>query len=561
MESLHLYFQRVVDAGMFKGVKLHSSMILTHMFYADDVVFVGQWCDENINTLIHVLECFYRASGMRINMSKSKIIGICVADNKIKSAATNLGCRILKTPFIYLGTKVGDSMARFDAWEEVMNKVYSRLSKWKMKSLSIGGRLTLLKSVLGSIPIFHLSIFKAPLSVLRKLESTRSHFFSGHDLNSRRATWIKWNSVLAPKEKGGLGVSSLYALNRALMIKWVWRFHVHSSSLWARVIKAIHGVDGKIGMNIKSCNRSCWLSIVNEISALNDQGINLFDFMRLKLGNGNNISFWEDHWIGDNSLKDLYPRLYALENNKHVTVSVKLADDMLDTSFRRKPRGGAEHAQFTDLSDMVHDVNLGLIADRWVWSLEGSGEFTVASIRKKIDDKRLLGVNSKTRWIKSVPIKVNVHAWKVKLDGLPTRLNISRRGIVIDSIFCPICDNGVESASHLFFSCNMVRQISGKITQWWDIPPVDGNSYEDWSSWLLSLRLSSKLKNILEGVFYVSWWHIWSFRNKLLFESKKPLKATIFDEIVSRSYYWCRYRCKASFSWNDWLKNPYLVSL
>ncbi|GKF23365.1 hypothetical protein Tco_0075687, partial [Tanacetum coccineum] len=75
---------------------------------------------------------------------------------------------------------------------------------------------------------------------------------------------------------------------------------------------------------------------------------------------------------------------------------VKLADDMLDTSFRRKPRGGAEHAQFTDLSDMVHDVNLGLIADRWVWSLEGSGEFTVASIRKKIDDKRLLGVNSKT---------------------------------------------------------------------------------------------------------------------------------------------------------------------
>ncbi|GKD23981.1 RNA-directed DNA polymerase, eukaryota [Tanacetum coccineum] len=129
MESLHLSFQRVVDAGMFKGVKLHSSMILTHMFYADDVVFVGQWCDENINTLIHVLECFYRASGMRINMSKSKIMGICVADNKIKSAATNLGCRILKTPFIYLGTKVGDSMARFDAWEEVMNKVYSRLSK------------------------------------------------------------------------------------------------------------------------------------------------------------------------------------------------------------------------------------------------------------------------------------------------------------------------------------------------------------------------------------------------------------------------------------------------
>jgi hypothetical protein len=305
MESLHLSFERVVDVGMFKGVKLNSSTTLSHMFYADDVVFVGQWSDDNINTLIHVLECFYRASGLRINMSKSKIMGIFVAENKVKSAATKLGCLTLNTPFTYLGTKVGGSMARSYAWEEVINKVSSRLSKWKIKTLSIGGRLTLLKSVLGSITIFHLSIFKAPLIVLRKLESIRSHFFNGHVLSSKKATWIKWNNVLPPKEKGGLGVSSLYALNRALMLKWVWRFYAQNSSLWARVIKAIHGVDGKIGKNIKACNHFCWLSIVNEISALKNQGVNLFEFMRLKLGNGNNISFWDDHWIGDYILKDL----------------------------------------------------------------------------------------------------------------------------------------------------------------------------------------------------------------------------------------------------------------
>ena len=48
--------------------------------------------------------------------------------------------------------------------------------------------------------------------------------------------------------------------------------------------------------------------------------------------------------------------------------------------------------------------------DMWVWSLEGSGDFFVASVRKLIDDKRLPEVSSKTRWIKAVPIKVNVHA-------------------------------------------------------------------------------------------------------------------------------------------------------
>nr|GEX54380.1 RNA-directed DNA polymerase, eukaryota [Tanacetum cinerariifolium] len=123
MESLHLSFQRVVDAGMFKGVQLNPSLNLLHMFYADDVVFVGQWCDGNINIITHVLDCFYWASGLRINLSKSKIMGILVANDKVKSAATKLGCLMLNTPFSYLGTKVGGSMSRIYAWDEVIDKL------------------------------------------------------------------------------------------------------------------------------------------------------------------------------------------------------------------------------------------------------------------------------------------------------------------------------------------------------------------------------------------------------------------------------------------------------
>ncbi|GKC56573.1 hypothetical protein Tco_1084171 [Tanacetum coccineum] len=73
-----------------------------------------------------------------------------------------LGCLVLKCPFYYLGTRVGGSMTRVQAWQEIVEKVKSRLSKWKSKTLSIGGRLTLLKSVLGSILVFHMSIFKVP---------------------------------------------------------------------------------------------------------------------------------------------------------------------------------------------------------------------------------------------------------------------------------------------------------------------------------------------------------------------------------------------------------------
>ncbi|GJS34388.1 RNA-directed DNA polymerase, eukaryota [Tanacetum coccineum] len=561
MESLHLSFQRVVDARMFKGITLSSSLMLSHMFYADDVIFVGQWCDDNINTLVQVLECFFHASGLHINMNKSKLMGVLVDDEKVKQAASKLGCLILKPPFSYLGSKVGGSMHRIQAWNEVVDRVYARLSKWKMKTLSIGGRLTLLKSVLGSMPIYHMSIFRVPMSVLRRLESIRSHFFNGHDPNSKRTSWVKWKNVLASKEKGGLGVSSLYALNRGLMFKWVWRFFTQNTSLWSRVIKAIHGEDGKVGKQVKSAFPSYWMDIVHEINVLKNQGINLLNCMQMKLGNGDKTAFWEDIWIGHIVLKDLYPRIYALETCKFVKVGTKLTQSSLDFSFRRKPRGGIEQEQYEALLVQVQDVNLVPVSDRWKWSLENSGDFSVASVRKMLDDKMLPDVTTKTRWIKLVPIKVNVHAWKVKIDSLPTRFNISRRGMDIESITCSICDNEVESSSHLFFKCNMVRDIIRKITRWWDITYIEADSYEDWLNWLVNLRLSSNYKQALEGVFYVMWWHVWQYRNKYIFEAVSSPKAMIFEDIVSRSFYWCRNRCKASFSWNDWLKNPYLFAL
>ncbi|GJX68068.1 RNA-directed DNA polymerase, eukaryota, reverse transcriptase zinc-binding domain protein, partial [Tanacetum coccineum] len=62
--------------------------------------------------------------------------------------------------------KVGDLMTRIKSWEEIINKLYRRLSKWKLKTLSIGGRLTLLKSVLGSMPRYYMLVFKAPAQTI-----------------------------------------------------------------------------------------------------------------------------------------------------------------------------------------------------------------------------------------------------------------------------------------------------------------------------------------------------------------------------------------------------------
>ncbi|GKC17685.1 RNA-directed DNA polymerase, eukaryota, reverse transcriptase zinc-binding domain protein [Tanacetum coccineum] len=488
MESLHISFQRIVDAGRFHGIKMGGGSVnLSHMFYADDAVFIGQWCESNITTLVHVLECFHKASGLRINMCKSKIMGVHVDGDMVKNAAKKIGCLVLKTPFSYLGSIVGGSMHCRQSWIDIVEKVKKRLSKWKLQSLSIGGRLTLVKAVLGTIPIFNFSIFKVPRCVLRELEGIRRQFFNGHEPNSKKVNWVSWEKVLLAKERGGLGVSSLFAMNRGLLFKWIWKFRTQGNSLWARVIKAIHGVDGCLGVNSMERRPSCWMSIIKEMDVLKTKGIDLMNHMRIKVGNGESTSFWEDKWCDAGVLKDRYPRAFALENCKSIKVATKLSQPEFSHSFRRLPRGGCEQNQVNELEDLMRLVVLSPIEDRWMWGLENSGLFSVASIRRHIDDKMLSGWNCKTRWINYVPNKVNVLAWKVMTDSLPTR--------------------------------------------WWDVPEPECESYEDWLVWVTNVRLPLKNKKLFEGAFYVLWPSKWLLdigNNKVM---KSTWKKRLLDNL------------------------------
>nr|GEX08999.1 RNA-directed DNA polymerase, eukaryota, reverse transcriptase zinc-binding domain protein [Tanacetum cinerariifolium] len=407
-------------------------------------------------------------------------MGVAVENSLVTSVANNIGCMTLSLPFLYLGVNVGGHMSRIASWDVVIHKVLSRLSKWKMNVLSVGGRLNLLKSMLGSTTIYYMSLFKAPVQVINKLEAIRSHCFHGVDPSVRKMMLVKWNNVLASKEMGGLGVSSFYALNCALIFKWVWKFRMQGNSIWTKVIKALHGEEGNLDWPTTAKFPSNWLDIVCFFSNLYNKGVDLLGSIKKKVGNGKNTMFWDELWKGEVLFKNLFPRLYALESVKNISVADKMAQPSLEYSFRRNIRGGVERVQMASLLSLLEGLILPNMIDRWMWSISRDRNFSVSSVRNYIDDKILGTVSSKTQWCKFVPIKVNILSWRIKLNNLPTCLNLSRRGLELQTILCSSCNLAVESTDHLFFSCSMMKDLYASIAKWWDVNMPEFSSFEEW---------------------------------------------------------------------------------
>jgi hypothetical protein len=80
---------------------------------------------------------------------------------------------------VYLGLPIGGNARHLSFWEPIIDRINARLSGWKSKHLSMGGRLVLLKSVMSLLPVYAISIFKAPAGIISSIESILICFFFG----------------------------------------------------------------------------------------------------------------------------------------------------------------------------------------------------------------------------------------------------------------------------------------------------------------------------------------------------------------------------------------------
>ena len=112
--------------------------------------------------------------------------------------------------------------------QPLIERIGQRLPGWKGRMLNRAGRLTLVTSVLSSMPTYHLIVFPLAIWARKQIDKIRRSFLWKGDENANGGhCFVNWPIVCMPKDLGGLGVLILENFGRALHLCWLWQEWVH----------------------------------------------------------------------------------------------------------------------------------------------------------------------------------------------------------------------------------------------------------------------------------------------------------------------------------------------
>ncbi|GJU36852.1 RNA-directed DNA polymerase, eukaryota, reverse transcriptase zinc-binding domain protein [Tanacetum coccineum] len=144
-------------------------------------------------------------------------------------------------------------------------------------------------------------------------------------------------------------------------------------------------------------------------------------------------------------------------------------------------------------------VDIDTKEDTCVWTLSEDDVFYFGSTRRLIYYILLPSMISSTNWEKFLPRKVNIFLWRMSLDWLPHWLNLSARGIDIPMISYSSFNGNVESADHIFFECDLVKEVWSLVRKWCDIPFPQFASFDVWKNWMWKKHGRMMLDSIDNG--------------------------------------------------------------
>ncbi|KAK1668638.1 hypothetical protein QYE76_056797 [Lolium multiflorum] len=352
-------------------------------------------------------------------------------DLDLASISSPLGAPVGSFPCRYLGLPLSFRRPRRVDFQPLLDKLGSRLARWKLRLFSHAGRLALLKAVLSALPTYLFSAFAPPAWLVKAVDRIRRAWLWAADVTCTGGRCkVAWGRVCRPRDLGGLSVLDLVRFSHALRLRWLWLQRTQPERPW-------------VGLPVP-CD---------------DSDRDLFAAATsVDIGDGASASFWHDSWLFGALPRALAPALYSLSRRKHRCVRDALRGGAWVQDLRSRVSVHLLES-FVALRALIELVVLSPdTRDKFTWRFTPDGRYSASSAYRLQFAGSVQTAFTQLIWKPWATPRCRLFAWLFVQNRLMAADRLLARGWP-NGYFCPLCKRNLETATHLFIECPLSRQV------------------------------------------------------------------------------------------------------
>ncbi|XVE48701.1 hypothetical protein DITRI_Ditri01bG0023300 [Diplodiscus trichospermus] len=404
---------------------------------------------------------------------KSQIV---FSSNVDSSLAQNMsavaGIPMAQEPGYYLGTPMLSGRVTKTTFHQLLDKMKTKLSGWKARTLSMAGRITLVKHVLNTMPFYVMQTARLPATFCDELDRVCRNFVWGHDEGVKKIHLLDWGTLTRPMDCGGLGIRP-FRLGRSGLN--IFTHGDSASNIWQGLVDAVPLLAGGL---------------------------------RKAVENRATTSFWCDPWLLSTPLIDVATSDISLKEQNYIVSHYWGANGW-----------DLERLQQILPADIILQLNATLLRDdheaedKFMWGLNSSGHFSVKSAYMSLRQNFGEVCDDLWRqiWRIKAPQRVHVFIWLALHGRLMTNEERVKRSLTSNS-YCSLCNQHPELVLHALRDCTAASSL------WMSILGINGRnaiyslSLKDWFAKNFNGSVHDVLQEGWDARFALTIWWIWKWR-------------------------------------------------
>lgn len=509
MNCLSTMLNHGAEEGRFNYHEKCARTKLTHLCFAYDVLIFTDGSESSVLGVLQILEDFKSKSGLAVSIQKTAFYSCGLSTQEVNTITFVTGLTHGTLPIRYLGVPLCSKKLSLLNCESLLPQVKAKVNTWSARCLSFVGRLLLVNTVISGITNFWCATFVLPKACIKKINAICGAYLWNGSTEGAHSARVSWETITLDKREGGLNCRDLVAWNCACILKRIWILFCNSGSLWVAWYKK-EVLNGSLrNFWIRKPNQKySWLA--NKLLKL--RGV-VYNWIKVKVGNGENTRFWTDHWTPFGCLEEFLSPSVA--RRMGVPANATLREIYLDGNWIiRSPRTDNQ----LQVQAYLSNLKMTEEEDTDEWTVDGTHlqKYNTGLIYGTLKNHAPLVPWFQTIWCKGGIPKHNFLAWLFVLNRCPTRDRLLGWGLTVDPI-CLLCNSLPESRDHMFFECSYSWEVWSRTTVKCQV-----STPRDWMgivSYLNSARLPKSQKKLLLIAWQCAIYLLWSECNSRLHRS------------------------------------------